>query len=346
MVTFVKAIRSQVYLKGALIGPSGSGKSLGALLIAKGIGGKTAMVDTEARRSEFYADRFDFDVMHLDAPYTPERYIECIEAAEQAGYEVLVIDSASHEWIGQGGCLEIVDSLKGKGNDYTIWGKVTPRHNNFVNAIVNAKMHIIFTLRGKDEYVLEESSSGKKVPRKVGLGAQMRDGLEYECAFSLLIDQQSHTATPMKDNTGVFEGTVSMIAEAHGRKLITWARSGAAVTRPATPPPPPASQASHGFKTGDSVVEVATGETAVVKGIKGDHIGIRFDSDGRGRWATPEELALYTPSDPMDDGYEADPLPEDEHDPLFPPDEPSKPSLVAAGSSNGSGYKGGRKREF
>src|SRR5690606_31598618 len=106
---FKKAERKQARLRLALAGPSGSGKTYSALQMAKGLGSKIAVIDTEHGSASLYADAAEFDVMELHAPYSPERYVEAIQAAEAAGYDVLIIDSYSHEWTGPGGCLEIND---------------------------------------------------------------------------------------------------------------------------------------------------------------------------------------------------------------------------------------------
>ena len=228
-VQIQKAERKQVKIRIALIGPSGSGKTFSALRLAKGMGGKTLLIDTENRRSEYYATNFDFDVIHLEPPFTPERYVECIKAGEDAGYDMIILDSASHEWMGRGGCLNIhSETCKAVKNSYTAWDKVTPRHDKFVEGIVYSKTHMIINLRGKDEYVLQDEK-GKQVPKKVGVGAQMRDGLEYECTVSFLIDQASHQVTVSKDNTGLFsQDAYPVLTEEHGKALLLWATSGKA----------------------------------------------------------------------------------------------------------------------
>lgn len=235
---FELAKRVGVWLKIALIGPSGSGKTFSALRLAAGIGEKTALIDTENRRSLYYADKFAFDVLHFAPPFTPERYIQYMRDAYKAGYRTLVIDSASHEWMGTGGCLQAHDAMQ--GNSFQNWGKITPRHQAFVDAIVASPLNILLTLRGKDEYVIEQNDKGKSAPRKVGVGPQMRDGLEYECTASLLLDVGSHTAMVSKDNTGIFDGTCVLLTEDHGVALKTWANSGGS---PAAQPP--AGPAAH-----------------------------------------------------------------------------------------------------
>lgn len=224
MSGFTKAVRSQVKLRVALIGPSGSGKTYSALRLAKGIGGKVALIDTEGDRGTYYADEFDYDRMQLDPPFTPERYIAAIREAEQAGYSVLIMDSASHEWIGKGGILEIHGNMP--GNSYANWNSVTPRHDAWVDAQVRCKCHLIVTLRGKDEYVLAENDKGKQVPQKVGIGPVQRGGLEYEYTTAFLLDMK-HVAATTKDNTHIFDGSYEVLTEAHGEKLRAWSESGA-----------------------------------------------------------------------------------------------------------------------
>jgi hypothetical protein len=228
---FKRAERTQVKVRIAMIGPSGSGKTYSALRLAKGMGGKTALIDTENRRSEYYATEFDFDVLQLNPPFTPERYIEAITAAESAGYDNLIIDSISHEWMGTGGLLQDKDKMTDK-NDFTKWGKLTPRHDRFIDKIVRCNLHLIVTLRGKDEYVLTSNENGKQTPKKIGMGAQQRDGLEYECTVSFMMDQEKHVAEVMKDNTHLFEGKYDVLTEEHGKLLKQWASEGIDVPKP------------------------------------------------------------------------------------------------------------------
>jgi len=216
---------------------------MSALRLARGIvgpDGKIGVIDTEARRSLIYADEFNFDVLHLDPPFRPERYIEAIEAFEAAQYDIIIIDSASHEWSGIGGILEDLDNIPGP-NAYVKWKTLTPRHNHFIEKMTRCKSHLIITLRGKDQYVLEENDKGKQAPKKVGMGPIQRDGLEYEFQFALLIDQQSHVATVSKDNTHLFENHWEVLTEKHGAALREWSEKGTAEL----PPPPAPSSNAH-----------------------------------------------------------------------------------------------------
>ena len=189
---FVKATRKGNKLRMALLGPSGSGKTYSALAIASNMGNgnppRIAVVDTENRsaskyaRSEDYPELFNFDVMTLDS-YSPENYIQAIHEAEKAGYDILIIDSLSHAWSGKEGILEFVNNVQRKSksqNSYVAWRDATPLHNKLVDAMINAKLHIIVTMRVKMEYSQEKDEHGKTVIRKVGLQPIQRDGMEYE----------------------------------------------------------------------------------------------------------------------------------------------------------------------
>lgn len=184
---FVKAVRTQARLRMGLDGPSGSGKTYTALVAATALanGGKIAVIDTERNSASLYSDKFDFDVVCLDN-FHPQKYIEMILAAEEAGYAVVVIDSLSHAWEGEGGVLDLHDKAvkrQKNENSFTAWKDITPIHRNLVDAMLQSKCHIIATMRSKTEYVLEETeSNGRKVqrPRKVGMAPVQRQGMEYE----------------------------------------------------------------------------------------------------------------------------------------------------------------------
>lgn len=241
---FQKATRKKAKLRLALSGPSGSGKTMGALLIAKGIGGRIAVIDTERESASLYSEPMrlpngstfappEFDSLSLSAPYTPERFSEAIHAAEQAGYDILIIDSLTHEWSGVGGCLELVDEIakaRYKGNSWSAWNKVTPRHRAMVDAILQSKLHVIATMRSKTETAQTEGPNGRKQVVKLGMKAEQRDGSEYEFTTVLDIVHDGHYATASKDRTGLFVGDPHVISEDTGRMLLKWLESGAEVT--------------------------------------------------------------------------------------------------------------------
>jgi hypothetical protein len=222
---FKKAERKQARLRLALAGPSGSGKTYSALQMAKGLGDKIAVIDTEHGSASLYADVAEFDTMELHPPYSPERFIEAITSAEAAGYEVLIIDSYSHEWTGAGGCLEINDEIakaKYKGNTWSAWNETTPRHRRLIDKMLTSPLHIICTMRSKTETVQGE---GKKVV-KLGLKSEQREGTDYEFTVVLDVSHDGHMAVASKDRTKLFVNP-ELITEDTGRRLLDWLNCGA-----------------------------------------------------------------------------------------------------------------------
>lgn len=190
-MTFQKATKKKAKLRLALVGPSGSGKTYTALSIAKHLGERLAVLDTEHASASKYCDKFEFDTICPDT-FSPQVYIDAIHAAAKAGYDVLVIDSLSHAWMGAGGALEMVDNAARKSqsrNTFTAWRDVTPLHNALIDAILSAPIHIIATMRAKTEYVMEDVN-GKKMPRKVGIQPVQRDGMDYEFDVVCDLDEQ------------------------------------------------------------------------------------------------------------------------------------------------------------
>lgn len=226
---FEKAMRKKAKLRLALTGPSGSGKTYSALLVAKGIGGKIAFIDTEKGSASLYSDVAEFDVLELDPPFSPERFIEAIKSAEDAGYDSLVIDSITHEWGGVGGCLELVDTIakaKYRGNSWSAWSEINPRHRLFLDAILRSPMHIIATMRSKTETAQVEENGRKKVA-KLGMKSEQRDGVEYEFTTVLDIAHETHHAIASKDRTKLFSNSDPVIlSEETGKQLLNWLESG------------------------------------------------------------------------------------------------------------------------
>lgn len=234
-MAFVKAVRKQAKLRLALTGPSGSGKTYGALKIAQGIGGRIAVIDTEKGSASLYSHLVDFDVMELDPPYTPEAFTKAMKEAESAGYDVLILDSITHEWSGVGGCLELVDEIaraRYKGNSWSAWNDVTPRHRAFIDSIQRSPIHIIATMRSKTETAQTEENGRKRVV-KLGMKSEQRDGFEYEMTLVLDIVHDGHYAIASKDRTGLFaDRDPQVISEQTGVALRDWLESGAEVKKP------------------------------------------------------------------------------------------------------------------
>ncbi len=193
-IQFRKATKTQAKLRLAIVGPAGAGKTFSSLSVAQQLGDKIAVIDTERGSASKYADEFSFDSLELES-FEPENYVEAIKAAELSGYDVVIIDSLSHAWVGKGGALEQAnnETLKQRTpNSYTAWRNVTPRHNAMIDAIVGCKCHVIATMRSKTEYVQEKDDRGKTTIRKVGLAPIQRDGAEYEFDVVGDIDQDNN----------------------------------------------------------------------------------------------------------------------------------------------------------
>lgn len=203
-----KAEKRRVKLKMGIQGPSGSGKTKGALYLARNLwpDAKICVVDTENESASLYADEFEFDTIPLEPPFDSERYIACINAIVAGGYDVGIMDSISHQWEGDGGILDQKSTLDQRpgSNSFTNWNSLTPDHRRFIEAIKQCPMHIIATMRTKQEYALEPDGKGKTKPVKIGMTPIQRDGVDYE--FSLVFDvQMDHKATVVKNRTGLFE---------------------------------------------------------------------------------------------------------------------------------------------
>jgi hypothetical protein len=230
MIEIRKAQRKQSKLRIGLSSPSGAGKTYSSLLLAKGLVGdwsKIGLIDSENGRGDIYSDFGEYNIITLKPPFTPESYIEAIRAFENAGMEAIIIDSTTHEWEGEGGCLQLNEKLaiaKFKGNTWSAWSETTPRHQKFLDAITSSSSHIITTVRNKVETVMGED---KKV-KKVGTKEVQREGFEYELTLNFNIDRDSHTVIASKDNTRLFEGKDPfIITEKTGEVLRDWVLSGA-----------------------------------------------------------------------------------------------------------------------
>jgi len=275
-IQFKKATREAVRLKIALAGPSGSGKTLGALALAKvlaGESGTVALIDTENGSASLYGDKYPFDVVNLGPPYTSARYLEAMEAAVEGGYTVLVIDSLTHQWQGDGGILsrkEEADKRPGS-NSYTNWAAFTKEHTAFVGKLLQLPVHVVATIRSKQDYVLETNEKGKQQPRKVGMAPVQREGLEYE--FSAVFDlQMDHKASASKDRTGLFgDDLIDLVKPATGKKLLAWL----ATAKPLDPaneratPEQIARLATLARHEGIDAEALAVVTTAIAKGLTG-----------------------------------------------------------------------------
>lgn len=211
--------RKQAKIKLALQGCAGSGKTYSALLLAYGMTSdwsKIAVIDSENGSADLYAHLGTYNVVSLGGDYSPENYIEAITLCENAGMEVIIVDSISQCW---DYLLDFHANLQ--GNSFANWAKVTPRQNAFIQRILNSSCHVICTMRSKQEYVLNERN-GKMIPEKVGLKAVQRDNVDYE--FTIVFDvNMKHYATASKDRTELFAGKPEFpITSQVGTRILDW----------------------------------------------------------------------------------------------------------------------------
>jgi hypothetical protein len=227
-IGFRKAERKKAKLRLGITGPAGSGKTMSALLIAGGLVdgdySKVGIVDTENGSADLYVHNEasgskigEYNVLPLSPPFEAIKYINAIKMAEDGGLEVVILDSITHAWAGEGGFLEKQGKLADKGgNSWSAWRTVTPEHNRFIDAMLQSKIHVIATMRSKTEHVYE----GGKV-KKLGMAPVAREGMEYE--FSLVFDMdQGHNATPTKDRTSMFDGQIFKPSTDTGKRLLSW----------------------------------------------------------------------------------------------------------------------------
>ena len=260
-MAFQRATKKQSRLRLALIGPSGSGKTYTALRVAQYLGEKVAVIDTERGSASKYADEFTFDTNEPES-FHPQKYIDAIREAEEAGYGVLVIDSLSHAWMGKDGALELLDrSVKRSqsGNSFAAWREVTPLHNALVDAMLQSRCHIIVTMRAKTEYILETNDKGKQVPRKVGMAPVQRDGLEYEFDVVADMDLDNNLIVSKTRCKALSGALIPKPGKELADTLLAWLTDGAEVPVPAQQAP------KEGPRPSSAPAKVANNGSAVTE---------------------------------------------------------------------------------
>jgi hypothetical protein len=279
MLTIKKAVRRNRRGRMALSGPSGTGKTFTALQIAGQLGKKIVVIDTEHESASLYAGEkcpiigtpFEFDTVPLTS-FSPENYTKAIELCESGGYDVCIIDSLSHAWMGKDGALERVDNIAKRSmrNDQRAgWRDVTPQHNQLVEAMLACRMHLIVTMRVKTEIAEEKNEKGKTVLRKIGLKPVQREGLEYEFDVTadltheqeLIIDK---TRCSVLKNKIYREDGISL-----GKTFNAWLSGGA----PEEPVPAP--EASPDFERIKSLIKIAKDRQALDVAVKEASVAIR-----------------------------------------------------------------------
>lgn len=260
------AVRENVPLLIGLAGGTGSGKTFSAFQLAKGLSGgqRFAVIDTESGRAKAYADEFTFDHGELTAPFTPESYQKAIAAIDGLGkYPVIVVDSASHEYAGEGGVLDMQEAELNRmaGNDYqkrdackmASWIKPKMAHKTFINKLLQVRAHLILCFRAEPKTEIVKSGGKMIVQPKQGLTGLdgwfpiCEKNMPYELtAYFLLMSAKPGVPMPIKlmEKHKPFFPAGIAITEDAGVKLAEWARGGpaGAVARPAEPKPEPKRQ--------------------------------------------------------------------------------------------------------
>jgi len=224
MSGFKKATRSQVYLKLAITGPTGSGKTYSALRLATGLlegtGKRIAGIDTENESMSLYSEQFDFDVLPISPPFDHEKFSDAVLLALKEDYGAVIIDSSSHFWEGILEYKARLDSRPGS-NSYTNWNEAGKKFSTIITAVLQSKIHVICCMRSKMDYVMETNERGKQQPKKVGLAPMMRDGIEYE--FTSVFDVAlNHECICTKDRTSMFTDKIFQITEGTGTQIRDW----------------------------------------------------------------------------------------------------------------------------
>lgn len=237
---FKKSKRQKTKMRIALTGPAGSGKTLGALYLAKGLAGdweKVCVIDTEQGRSLFYSNRGDLETgefyqANLEPPFTVDKAIDYLnEAAEIVGENgCVILDSMSAFWSDQGGILELKTQIENQRgmNSFSAWGAAGKEQNRFVNTIMELSCHVIVTMRSKVQYAVEiDAETGKSHVKKLGLAAQQRDDTEYLFSTVFTLDREGNMAQISKDNTFLqSEDFYGRLTPAIGERLRAWAEDG------------------------------------------------------------------------------------------------------------------------
>lgn len=247
---FQKASRSQVFLKLAITGPTGSGKTYSALRLAFGLiegnDKRVAFLDTENDSASLYSDKFDFDVLPIAPPFEAAHFASGINAAVTADYGCIIVDSASHLWRG---ILKYKGEIDARGgNQWTNWREPDKKFQEAIDAVLQSKIHVIFCMRSKMEY--EQVKDGNKTAiNKVGLAPIMKDDLEYE--FTSVLDiQMDHKAKSSKDRSGLFpDDKIFQITEQTGREIAAWLKT-------ATPKPDPTPPATDADLRAESIAKL------------------------------------------------------------------------------------------
>ena len=272
-IEFTEAKRENVGLLIGLAGASGSGKTKSALELATGLAGAGEIyaIDTEAGRMKHYASEYKFRHGDLKPPFTPERYRATVDRADKAGAAVIIIDSASHEWEGEGGLHDMHNALvdeqverarKAHNASWEFdeartadrlsvgaWKEPKAEHKRFVQRLLQCRAHLIICLRADEKMRIEQVEDGRGKKKTVIIQAKdlpaderwspiCERRLPYELTLSLILTPQNPgypVPIKLQDQHRAFLPLDQHISADAGRKLAAWARGD---TTPTSAPDP------------------------------------------------------------------------------------------------------------
>lgn len=228
---FAPATKAQAKARVALEGPSGSGKTWTALSIAQGLGQRIAVIDTERGSASKYAGDYRFDTLQMHT-YSPRDLVAALSAAAGAGYDVVIVDSLSHFWMGTGGMLEQVDGFakrSNSGNTFAAWKDARPMEREMIDGLLAYPGHVIVTMRTKTEWVITENDRGRKEPKKIGLKAEQRDGIEYEFDIVGDLDLDHNLVVSKSRMSALADTVISRPNSDLGGQILAWLSDGDAL---------------------------------------------------------------------------------------------------------------------
>ena len=231
-IKFTPATRSAANARIALAGPSGSGKTYTSLSLACALGERAAVIDTErGSASKYVGEKPEWQFAALDlVTFEPNTLVAALEAAKAAEFDVVIIDSLSHFWMGAGGMLEQVDHAarrSGGGKSFAGWKEARPMERAMIDAMLAYPGHVIVTMRTKTEYVVEENDRGKKVPRKIGTKPEQRDGIEYEFDVVADLDLENTLVVAKSRCSALAKAVIREPDETFGKTILAWLEQGA-----------------------------------------------------------------------------------------------------------------------
>lgn len=233
-----RAVRRALPLQIGFYGPTGSGKTMSALLMAAGLAktGKVCVIDTERGRASLYSDNKrvmaalpqGYDVLELNQPYHPDRFVEAIDDVENAGYAVCLLDSESDSWNSPGGCETIAEQNKGR------WNKAKLANKKMKTRIGLSNMHFIELFKAQEKSKIiskEESATKKEEVLSLGMLPICEKSSFYPLLLGFSVDPKTHLSTAVKyhEDLGYLFKEPKLITKADGEAIIRWNETGTAV---------------------------------------------------------------------------------------------------------------------